>query len=97
MESFIDPALRHNQSPPEQLQQLPAPVQELYQLLSEACLGSNGRDDRFDETVNRLSKEFHDYATLFETPPPPPKPSRISRTLNRWQKSISKRLPKPAG
>jgi hypothetical protein len=94
MESFIDPTLRHNQAPPEQLQRLPAPVRELYQLLSDVCLGSTGRDALFDETVDRLSKEFHDYAALFEIPPAPPKPGRVTRTLHRWKKSIHKRLPK---
>jgi hypothetical protein len=96
LESFIDPKLRHNQAPPDQLQGLPPPVQELYQVLSDACLSSTGRDEHFEETVNRLAGEFHAYAALFETAASPPKSGGFSRTWQRWQRSVRKRMPSAA-
>lgn len=64
MDAFIQPGLRHNRSSAEQLKTLPAPVRELYQLLLDAST-LPVYDNRFDETINRLSREFHEYASFF--------------------------------
>jgi hypothetical protein len=92
LESFIEPGLRHNHAPPEQLQKLPLPVLELYQILSDACVGTTGRDDCFDATASRLWREFRGYGPLFEPTPTPPKEGRLRRTWRRWQRSIGKRM-----
>ncbi len=65
MNAFIQPGLRHNQSSAVRLLELPHPVQELYQVLLEACRQSSAGDGRLMETVNRLSKDFHAYASFF--------------------------------
>ena len=93
MESFIDPALRRQQSPPSRVRKQPWPVQELYQLLSAASLRSTVGVAAMDEAVNRLAREFHAYATLLQTEPAPP-PSWWGRTSHRWQRSFRKRMPK---
>ena len=64
MNAFIQPGLRHNRASADRLQELPAPVQELYKILIAAC-SLPVYDHRFAETINRLSKEFHDYAGFF--------------------------------
>lgn len=97
MDSFIDPKLRHHQSPPERLLELPRPVQELYQVLSTACQTSESHRDHWEETIRRLSSEFHTYASFFQRAPIPPKSPWLNRTLHRWHKSIKKRLPHAAG
>jgi hypothetical protein len=96
MNAFIDPTLQHNQSPRNRLQELPAPVQELYQTLCIACGRTGPRHDDLDETVSRLSEEFRAYASFFETRPQVPRPGGLNRTWSRWQRSIRKRLPKSA-
>lgn len=65
MDVFIQPGLRHNQSSAEQLLALPQPVQELYRALLQACRQPAAENGRLVETVNRLSSEFHAYATFF--------------------------------
>lgn len=64
MNMFIQPGLRHNRSSSEQLKTLPAPVRELYQLLLEAGT-LPVYDNRFEEQINRLHREFHEYASFF--------------------------------
>jgi len=64
MNAFIQPGLRHNRAGADKLQTLPAPVRELYQLLLEAS-SLPVYDHRFEEKINRLSQEFHDYAGFF--------------------------------
>ena len=96
IESFIDPSLGHYRSPPSRLRELPPPVLELYQALSEACLRVSGGQDGLEQTVERLSKEFHAYASLFQMMAVPPTPGRLTRMWRRWQVSVRKRLPTPA-
>lgn len=93
LNSFVDPALRHNNSSTDQLQNLPRPVLDLYQLLSNACDGSAPRNGDFDAAVQRLKVEFHTYASFFEVGPPPPPTGWTTRTLRRWKRSIRKRMP----
>src|ERR1035437_6176590 len=90
MNSFIQPGLRHNQSSLDQLQELPQPVQELYQVLLEASTQPFTPDHRFDETINRLSKDFHAYASFFQNGSVLPPRNRGTRTWHRWQKSFRK-------
>jgi hypothetical protein len=90
MNSFIQPGLRHNQSSLDQLQELPQPVQELYQVLLEASTQPSTPDHRFDETINRLSKDFHAYASFFQNGSALPPRNRGTRTWHRWQKSFRK-------
>jgi len=94
MDSFIDPNLRHNRSTAERLKELPAPAQELYQALSEACLRDGTHHKELGQTVQRLHKEYHAYASLFELKESPPAPGRLMRVWRRWQRSLRKRLPK---
>jgi hypothetical protein len=49
------------------MQVLPLPVRKLYQLLCEAS-SLPVYDNRFAEEINRLSVEFHDYASFFPDP-----------------------------
>ena len=72
MNAFIKPGLRHNQSSLDRLQQLPPPVRELYQILLDACHQPSLYDNRFDETINRLSRDFHAYASFFPAVSEPP-------------------------
>jgi hypothetical protein len=64
MRAFIQPGLRHNRAGADRLQTLPAPVRELYQLLLDAS-SLPIHDNRFEEKINQLSQEFHDYAGFF--------------------------------
>ncbi len=57
--AFIKPGLRHYQSEPGRLQQLPRPVRELYQILYEASTEPSFDRCRLETTINRLSEEFH--------------------------------------
>lgn len=95
MKSFIDPTLRHNQAPPQRLKELPRPVQELYDVLCQACANPAVYDDRFDERINQLYTEFYAYASLFPPHLPVSPPSWLSRTGRRWQRSLRKRLGLP--
>lgn len=90
MDAFIKPGLRHNQAPPERLDELPRHARELYGALSDACSGTAAR---LEETASRLMREFRSSFQPAVIPPPPPR--WLGRTLNRWEKSIRKRLPKP--
>ena len=65
MNAFIKPGLRHNQSSLDQLQQVPHPVRELYDILLAASIQPSIYDSRFAATIDRLSKDFRAYATLF--------------------------------
>jgi hypothetical protein len=95
MNEFIRPDLRHNRSTATDLQAAPLPVRELYQILNAASTRAGGRDKHFDETVNRLAAEFK--ATPFLAEGDKPQPGTIRRTIQRWQKSIHKRInPRPA-
>ena len=96
IESFIDPSLRHYRSPPSRLRELPPPVMELYQALSEVCLRLPGHHDGLERTVERLFKEFHAYASLFQMMAVPPTPGKLVRMWRRWQVSFRKRWPIPA-
>jgi len=64
MNAFLKPGLRHNRSSPDQLQQVPEPVRELYEMLLAASIQPSVYDSRFAATVDRLSKDFRAYATL---------------------------------
>jgi hypothetical protein len=64
MNAFIKPSLRHNQSARDQLQPVPEPVRELYDILFAASTQAPAPDSRFNETIDRLAKDFHAYASL---------------------------------
>ena len=83
MNAFIKPNLRHNQSAPDELQRLPYPVQELHQILQEACNLPALCDRRFEAAINRLSKEFHAYASFFPNVQPPTHENPLDATLAR--------------
>ncbi|MGA3282874.1 MAG: hypothetical protein ABSD57_00245 [Verrucomicrobiota bacterium] len=95
MNSFIRPNLCHNQSALTHLQSLPNPVQELCQILVEASSRTTAHDDRFNETVNRLSRDFHAYASFFQSglDEPALRWPYLKRTWQRWQRSFRKRFP----
>ena len=95
MNSFIRPDLCHNQSASPPLQNAPDPVQVLCRLLVEASTRVTARDVHFDETVNRLSMDFHAYASFFQIDlgAPVAKWLYLKRIWRRWQKSFRKRLP----
>jgi len=46
--------------------------------------------------VERLFKEFHAYASLFQMMAVPPTPGKLVRMWRRWQVSFRKRWPIPA-
>jgi hypothetical protein len=92
MTRFIRPDLCHNRSSITDLQGAPHPVQELYRLLNESGTGSAARDKNFDETVNRLAFDFQAYASFFPMGVLEPRPGRVKRTWQRWQKSFRKRF-----
>jgi len=99
MNSFIRPELCHNHSALTQLQNAPGPVQELYQILVDASARATVRDEHFDETVNRLSTDFHAYASFFQSDldASAVRWPYLKRTWRRWQKSFRKRLPLAPG
>lgn len=75
MNGFIQPGLRHNRAGADKLLTLPTPVRDLYQLLLDAS-SLPVYDHRFEEKINRLSQEFHDYAGFF-----PNELKRVGREL----------------
>ena len=92
MNAFIQPGLRHHQTSPARLRELPHPVQELYHVLEEASTRPTLPDAGFHATIRRLARDFFAYAPFFEpSPAAPPRP--WPRLLERWQKSLRKRLP----
>jgi hypothetical protein len=99
MNSFIRPRLRHSQSTVNDLQLCPHPVRELYAALM-GVLDSGSTKILFD-LVDRLSREFHAYASFFEggldnaAIVQTPRPHYLQRTFWRWKRSIRKRLSKP--
>jgi hypothetical protein len=99
MNHFIRPDLCHHRAAPARLQGAPNPVQELYQLLMAACTRAAARDDRFEAAVNRLSADFHAYATFFQSDleTAAGRPPYLKRAWRRWQKSFRKRLPVTTG
>jgi hypothetical protein len=93
MNGFIRPDLKHNRSAATDLQSMPAAIQELYALLVRASRDEVVRDEAFEAELRRLESDFVTYTTtapamIAETP----RPNRIQRTLNRWEKSIRKRV-----
>jgi hypothetical protein len=64
MNSFLSESLRNHRSSPDQLQLLPSPVRKLYRVLMEACAQPSLYDQDHEETINRLSEDFHAYASL---------------------------------
>jgi len=95
MNSFIRPDLCNNRSERNHLQCAPHPVQELYHILVEASTRATARNEQFEETVNRLSMDFHAYASFFQSDLDANKMRwpYLKRTWRRWQKSVRKRLP----
>jgi hypothetical protein len=67
MSAFVRPELRHSEATPEDLQAIPHPVRELYEALLDATRHPHAPDDRFRETVNRLSSDFQAYAAFFQS------------------------------
>jgi hypothetical protein len=65
MTSFVRPELRHNKSTVEDLQGLPIPVRELYNLLLQLTTGAIGPDNSFLKAIGTLSREFRNYASFF--------------------------------
>jgi len=89
MDAFIKPGLRHNQSSSDRLQRLPGPVQELHAVLAAASNQPSICDCRLEETINRLSRDFHAYASFFPAKAEPPiLPNPIDRTLNRLSNDL---------
>jgi glycosyltransferase involved in cell wall biosynthesis len=77
MNTFIKPGMRHNRSSPAQLDRIPAPARELYQMLTEACGLPSLYDNRFDADIGRLFKEFHANKLVFIQGGKPPQVSVI--------------------
>ena len=89
MNAFIKPGLRHNQSSADQLQQLPDPVRELYQILLEASLQPSLYDGRHAAAIQRLFREFQAYASLLAAPPQPPTYEQpLETTVNRLSNDL---------
>ena len=89
MNAFIKPGLRHNQASSDRLKQLPHPAQELYQVLVEASNQPSIYDNRFEDTINRLSRDFHAYASFFPANSQPPTPANpIDLTVNRLSNDL---------
>ncbi len=65
MNTFIQPGLRHHRSSPGQLQQLPAPVRQLHDVLFQASAQPSLYDGQLDATVRRLFQDFEAYASFF--------------------------------
>lgn len=100
MNAFIKPGLRHNQSSLDQLRALPYPVQELYEVLLHASNQPSLYDNRFEATINRLSKEFHAYASFFPNTQPPTHANPFDATVNRLSNDLEaylSYLPKDTG
>lgn len=66
MDSFVQPGLRHNRSGSADLDSIPAPARELYQLI----LGQTRKSERepaFHDRVRRLAMEYRTYSSFFNT------------------------------
>lgn len=64
MDSFVQPGLRHNRSSSADLDSIPAPVRELYQLI----LGQTRKPERetvFHNRVRQLAAEYRTYSSFF--------------------------------
>lgn len=64
MDSFVQPSLRHNRSSSTDLDSVPAPVRELYQLI----LGQTRKPEReaaFHNRVSQLAAEYRTYSSFF--------------------------------
>lgn len=84
MDSFLSESLRNHRSSPEQLQELPHPVRELYQILQEASCQPSIYDNGHEEAINRLSENFHAYASLLSAHDRPlTRENLLGRTVNR--------------
>lgn len=89
MNAFIKPGLRHNQSSLDRLNELPYPVRELYQVLLEASNQPSICDNRFEETISRLAKDFHAYASFFPaSTQPPSRKNPLEVTVNRLSNDL---------
>ena len=89
MNAFIKPDLRHNQSSLDQLQKLPYPVQELYQVLLEASNQPSLYDHRSEATINRLARDFHAYTSFFPAnTQPPSRENLFEETVNRLSNDL---------
>lgn len=66
MDSFVQPGLRHNRSSSADLDSLPAPVKELYQLILEQTRKPE-REVVFHNTVKQLAAEYRVYSSFFNT------------------------------
>jgi hypothetical protein len=84
MNSFLSASLRTHRSSSEQLQELPYPVRELYQILQEASFQPSLYGNEHEETINRLSRDFHVYASLLSADGRPlTRVNLLERTINR--------------
>ena len=93
MADFIKPGLRHHESAPEQVLELPQPVQELYHALMEASQQPGSTPSHgFAETVNRLARDFHGYASFFPRDTTVQNYGPITRHWLRLQKSLGKQF-----
>ncbi len=97
MDSFLQTNLRHNKSDTDRLAGTPAPVQQLYRALAEACGQATARHDALHEMATRLYADYgagklpEDFGA-FASELSDAKPSYWQRTRQRWQRSFKKRF-----